>query len=305
MKPADDLYQLGLAFYRAGNFRRCVECADQALAANPDDAPCLVLRGMALIELDRPDEAAGVLRRAVGLMPDSENGWRHLGIALMTVGDLGGAAEAFRAVLCLRPEGLPVMIDLANILFMLGQVDEGVGLLERASRLNRGDLSILRNLAGMYISAGRPGPALETLRQILELQPEDVLACCDAAWLHLGLGRHEEAAAMFRTLRRVDTEPEREHELYALHGLAMTEIHRGNWRGALDLAIEATRLDRYEQTTMMLQFLNGKLFGTAGVTVTQADLDARFEAEHAEHRRWHAEARPSAGVAGSPTAASR
>ena len=116
MKPADDQHphQLGLAYYRAGNFQRCFECASEALAANPADAPCLVLQGMALIELDRPDEAAGVLRRAVGLSPDSEDGWRHLGIALMTIGDLDGAAEALRSVLRLRPENVPVMVDLAS-----------------------------------------------------------------------------------------------------------------------------------------------------------------------------------------------
>ena len=114
-----------------------------------------------------------------------------------------------------------------------------------------------------------------------------VLTGPDAAWLDLQLGRLDEAARSFQTLRRLD--PEQEHELYALHGLVMTEIRRQNWREALNLAIEATWLDRYDLTTYLLAFIGGKLFGKIRGEVTEQELNDRFEAEHREHRRLHAE----------------
>jgi tetratricopeptide (TPR) repeat protein len=206
-------------------------------------------------------------------------------VALLSAGKPAEAAEALQAVLRLRPGDAPVLVDLGNVLLALGRVEDAIGALVQARRAVPGDLTILRNLADMYVSANRPQQALETVREILELQPEEALALCDAAWLYLQLGRFDDAAAAFQTLRRSDAD----HELYAVHGLVMTEIRRHSWRRALDRAIEATRLDRYELTTILLAFVSEKLFGKTEGAVSEAELFARFEEEHREHRRLHAE----------------
>jgi tetratricopeptide (TPR) repeat protein len=169
----------------------------------------------------------------------------------------------------------------------MGRVEEATTSLTHAAQLRPGDLSILRNLAEMCASASRPDQALATNLEILDLRPDDILANCDAAWLFLQLNRLDEASATFRKLRQID--PDQEHELYAIHGLAMTEIKRRNWRKALDLAIEATRLDRFNLTTNLLSFISAKLFGKAKSEVTETELNARFADEHRYHRRMHAE----------------
>ena len=56
-----------------------------------------------------------------------------------------------------------------------------------------------------------------------------------------------------------------------------------------DLAIEATRLDRFDLTTDMLSFISGKLFGKTKSEFSEKDVSARFAAEHDEYRRLHAE----------------
>lgn len=286
-KSLDQPYQRGLTYFRAGNFGRCLECAEESLASNPRNAASLLLKGMALTELDRADEAIEPLRQAAQVVPENADVWHHLGIALVTGGALEEAVPVFRSVLKLRPDDVPILVDLSNVLFMLGRVAEAIETLEQARQLRQGDLSILRNLAEMYTSAGQPGSALQVLEAILELQPTDILAYCDAAWLYFRAGRLDEAAEAYRALRRLD--PDQEHELYAIHGLVLTEIRRQNWRDALDLAIEATRLDRFEMTTSLLTFISGKLFGKAQGVISEAELEERFEAEHCEHRRLHAE----------------
>jgi tetratricopeptide (TPR) repeat protein len=242
---------------------------------------------MALTELGQSDEAIETLERATDLAPEDPDAWRQLGIAHMTAGERKAAVEAFRTSLRLHPGQVPVLVDLGNLLFMLARPQEAIDALEQARRLLAGDVPILRNLADMYISTSRLEEGLRTTLEILELLPEDILACCDAAWLYLQSDRLDEAAAMFRTLRRID--PDQEHELYAVHGLVMTEIRRRNWRRALELAIDATRLDRYDLTTSFLIYTSNKLFGKSKENVAAKELDVRFEAEHREHRRQHAE----------------
>lgn len=281
-----DMYQQGLTHYSAGDYQRSRDCAEVGLAVDPGNAACLTLKGMALNELGQSEEAVESLRRATEAAPDQPEPWQQLGIALMTVGDLEGAAAAFQSCLRVSPHGVSVLVDLGNVLFLLGRSSEAIAALERARESRAGDISILRNLAGLCVSAGHPERARAVLCEILDFQPGDIVSLCDVARLDLELSQYDRAIESFRALRRFDPD----HELYAIHGMIMTEIRRENWRHALDLAIEATRLDRFELTTLFLTFLTGKLFGTTRGQVDGEELGDRFEAEHQEHRRSHAEA---------------
>lgn len=282
-------YERALGYYRAGNFARSRDCVDEALAGDSRNVPGLILKGMALIELDQPEEAVGPLEQATSAAPDNPDAWRHFGIALLSAGDRAAALSALQSALRLQPGHVPVLIDVANLLFGLERPEEALETLQNARRLAAGDLPILRNLADMYASLNRHDEALRTTREILDLRPDDVLACCDAASLCLQLERFDEAAELFRSLRRVD--PSQEHEVYAVHGLVMTEIRRGDWRRAMEFVIDATRLDRCDLTTTFLAFISGQLFGTSiAAQVPLAELVARFEAGQREHRRLHAEA---------------
>ena len=64
------------------------------------------------------------------------------------------------------------------------------------------------------------------------------------------------------------------------------EIRRERWRRALDLAIEATRVDRYGRTTDVLAFVVAQVFGQpTAPRPTRAEVDEALAASRAEHRR--------------------
>ena len=285
-KDGEDLRQRGLACYRSGDYDRCLQEVEQLLASDPQDHECLVLKGMALTELERPREAVAALEQATRIDPSGRDGWYHLAIGRMMLGELPAAAEAFRAALRVAPDDAAALTDLSNVLFTMGRAHEALETLQVARRLRPGDVSIARNLADMFVTAGQFESALQTTREILELSPEDIVALSDAAWLNYQLNRLEEASAAFRALQAVAADADQ--GLYASHGLVMTEIRRRNWRRALELAIEATRADRYEFTTLLLQLISNRLFDKES-EVTETELDERFEAEYHEHRRLCAE----------------
>jgi hypothetical protein len=49
-------------------------------------------------------------------------------------------------------------------------------------------------------------------------------------------------------------------ELMVQHGIIWSRIKRADWRGALDVALDATRLDRHGVTTKFLTYAKDRLF---------------------------------------------
>lgn len=222
-------------------------------------------------------------------MADDVHALRELGDALVQEGKLPEAASALRQVLARQPDDVDARADLGHVLYSLGRTEEAIGLLSQTALRDPRNVSVLRSLVEMYRHSGELERALATAREIVHLEPDDVLATLEIAALSRSLGRLEDAAEAYARLRAVDPQPE--HEVYALHGLIWVQMDRGEWRRALDHAIDATRIDRYALTTDLLAFIAARLFGSSERPVpAHADIEAALGAEQAEHRRLHAEA---------------
>jgi tetratricopeptide (TPR) repeat protein len=276
------------AYYTAGNFRQCHQVALQGLMERPDDVSLLRLAGGAALELDL-DDAVTYLQRAAQLSPDDADAWRSLGIALANEGRTQEAVAAFQRAVDLNPDSHDALSDLGHALYIIGQEQEAIALLVRAAEREPGNISTLRGLTEMYLETDRLPLALVTARKIVHWQPDDVLATLDIADLSLTLGNLDDAVDAYRRLRQIDTEPL--HEVYACHGTIQAEMQREQWRRALDLAVDATRVARDDLTTQLLAFIIVQVFGASGhPTLTRAELDAALIAEHAEHRGLHSQA---------------
>jgi len=281
--PADQ----ARALFEAGDFQQCRETALRGLAEHADDPSLLRLAGKASYQLGL-DDAPDYLRRVTALDPSDADAWRDLGDALVDQGRVDEAADAFRKVIQLRPDDAGVLVDLGHSAYAAGQIDEAVSHLEQAVERDPGSVVARRALMDVYRAAGRPEEALRAAEHLLQLQPDDVLATLDAAELNLALDRSENAVSEFARLGAIDDEPE--HEIYALHGMIQAEIQRSRWRRALDLAVEATRVDRYGRTTDLLAFVVAEVFGQADRPApSRAEIDEALAASQAEHRRLHAE----------------
>jgi tetratricopeptide (TPR) repeat protein len=274
--------------YNAGDYRRCLQLALQGLTEKPDDVQLVRLAGQSSLELDL-DEATGYLRRLVELVPNDGQAWQTLGQALTNAGDMPAAADAFREAVGLFPVDACAVSVVGHAVYSLHHTDETVELLSRATQLDPSNLLALRSLVEIHKHAGNLQAAQGAAQRITELRPDDVLAELDTAELNLVLGKLDAAIAAYGRLRTIDLVPG--HEAVAYHGMIQAEIQRERWRRALDLAIDATRVDRDELTTQLLAFIAAELFGEGDrPSPTPAELDAALAAEHAEHRRFHAEA---------------
>jgi tetratricopeptide (TPR) repeat protein len=209
--------------------------------------------------------------------------------ASLEEGDLERARVALRRAVEADPGDSSALVDLGYLALAAGESDDATGLFRQVLERDPGNLDALRALATIHGRAGRGDEALEAAAAVAEARPEDPLMAMEVADLALELGRLEEAEAAFRRLRTIDDDPE--HGVYAYHGLIEVELRRERWRRALDLAIDATRVDRLGRTTDVLAFVVSQVFGqTERPAPERTAIEEALTRSRAEHRRLHAEA---------------
>jgi tetratricopeptide (TPR) repeat protein len=207
--------------------------------------------------------------------------------ASLEEGDLERAREGFRRALELRPDDVSALVDLGHLELAAGRKDDAVGYFEQALGRDPANAEALLALTDIRRRESRFDDALTAALGVAEARPDDLVAALDAADLALELGRLDEAETIFRRVRAADDEPE--HEVYAYHGLIEIELRRERWRRALDLAVDATRVDRLGRTTDVLAFAVTQVFGQSDRPApTRDEVERVLALSRAEHRRLHA-----------------
>jgi tetratricopeptide (TPR) repeat protein len=174
-------------------------------------------------------------------------------------GDAPAAASALQAILRHDPDDVDALVALGHLDHRAGREQDAVGRLERAAQLRPEDPAVVRNLLDLHRLAGHRRDAAAWAERLVALRPTDPLALLDLAELHLALGEHAAARATFARLR--DASAGAGRGIVAVHGMVEAEVLAGHLRAALDLAVDATGLDRTPLTTDLLAFLVAAVFG--------------------------------------------
>jgi tetratricopeptide (TPR) repeat protein len=260
-----------------------------AAASAPRVGPNGETRGNVSVDVFRPGDALEVpaehLRRAFELSPG------NVGLARLLSDTLEAGGETLEALAVLEkatkhaPGDAELLVELGYARLANGEAIPARKAFERALSLRPRDVLIRRPLAQIYESMGHAALAAETLAGI---PGEEVTARVlgDLAILYLNLGRYEEAAGVFRRLTTEDPD----HVLLAQHGLTFCMIKSQNWRGALDVALETIKLDRFDLTTNFLAYAKDRLFSRVpDAERVEKDLHERLIAELREHADLHGE----------------
>lgn len=209
--------------------------------------------------------------------------------ASLEAGDLERAREGLKRAVEADPSDSTALVDLGYLALGSGNTDEAADLFRQALEREPGNIDALRAIATIHGRSGQAEDAFDAASAVAEAQPEDPLAVLELAELALDVGRLDEAASAFQKLRSVDDDPS--HEVYAFHGLIEVELRRENWRRALDLAVDATRVDRAGRTTDILAYVVAQVFGQEDRKVPElAQVEAALARSRDEHRRLHLEA---------------
>jgi tetratricopeptide (TPR) repeat protein len=114
--------QTAVDAYQSGNCETCIVRCDEALIEFPDDETLFVLKGMALQDLGRYDQAADIFRSLTVRQPDSQHHWSNLGLMLRYAGDYAEAEGAFERALALAPSEHDVLLNYGLLLLDMSRV---------------------------------------------------------------------------------------------------------------------------------------------------------------------------------------
>ena len=244
----DELLRAGQRWLDAGNARAAVESFRRLVGAAPDSRSHYYL-GVALLQDERPGEAAAALRRAESLAEVPNRAIAlSLGTALLRSGDSGSAVDVLQRGARAFPRSAPILVQLgythyarlegaparavllrarevapANRLapFYLGLTEAALGELESAAasfriavQLDPGNPEARVALGRTLSQLGRPEEAREAYEAALAIAPGTPAALVGLGRLELQQGRAEAAALSFEAALEAD--PTHRQALYNL-----------------------------------------------------------------------------------------
>ena len=198
--------------FEAGDMERLLVESERILADDPDEAGAIYLRGIALWQLDRPEEAVKALRRSVALMPDQPGIHGTLGSVLAESArkknDQGEEADARRLFLeaaqSLReqleqtPGNNVYLVNLVIALEGAGEEQEATDVLKALVAADPGNIKARLRLVEILHTMGQTDQALEFLSQAPDSQEQVAFAYHNIAIDLFNAGEMEEVIAIMR-----------------------------------------------------------------------------------------------------------
>lgn len=163
-----------------GNFAEALKRLDQHLAKNPQDAEARFTRGLALVRLNRSDEAVRVFSDLTRDYPQLPEPYNNLAVLYAQAGDYEKARDALEAALATHPSYATAHENLGDIYAALaGAAYNRALMLDQSNQMVRNKLNLVGQLdrtpAGQpatLAAAAPPAQPLIAAKPAAPLAPE-------------------------------------------------------------------------------------------------------------------------------------
>jgi protein O-GlcNAc transferase len=231
------LFRLGLLEFQAARPESALPLLERAAAGAPGESRHHVGLGQVRQSLGQLAGAAEAYRRAIDIDPESSDVHFALGNVLQTLGGYADAISAYERAVKLQPDSFAALNNLGNCLQRCGRFHEGAAAYSRALQLRPSEAGAMANLGTVLQEIDRADEAIELLRAALDLQPTQV---AHAVNLGIALCRRREFAEAQSVLRRaLDQDPHSADAAFnlgnALHGLGRSQDAADMYGQALHL----------------------------------------------------------------------
>ena len=191
------IYLLGTAYVRDKQPARGQALVDRILR-DGDSAEARLLLGTTKMNAQEFADALADLKKAVELDPRLPDVYSYYGLALLSTGDMAGAADAFRKELESNPNDFVSNLQLGVVLKQDQNFDQARSYFDKALRVRPGDPGVRYQLATLDLMTGKLDIACAQLEQLTGETPNFVEA-------HVSL-----ATVYYRLKRKADGDRERE-----------------------------------------------------------------------------------------------
>jgi len=184
------------ALMLAGEVEPAMQWLEKIRKVLPRDMDTLLKLGECYRRKDDLPKATAVLRQAVEYQPGSAVARSQLAQVLFLSGDTAGALAEFREAQRLAPDDPKSLNNTAAaIVHTGGNLDEALGLAEKARSLDPASPQILDTLAWVHARRGAPEQALPPSDMAAALQPESAIVRYHHGAILAALGRRDAALA--------------------------------------------------------------------------------------------------------------
>lgn len=224
---------LGLAYFKAADYKQAIAELDPLLKANPDDQQLTILIGMSRYGLEEFSEASPLLQRAsqhdpqnltllltlahsclfsqqypcvvdayhrlIALNAESAEADMLVGEALDEMKDHEGAIREFRAAAATDPKEPNVHFGLGYLLWTRGQYQEAADEFRKELANNPNHLKAMLYLADTQILMNQSDEARPLLEEVGMKDPNIAMQHLDLGILYADAGRKEDARKQFET----------------------------------------------------------------------------------------------------------
>jgi len=222
---------------RMGGASEALADLDSALGAGAG-FPTLLLRGVALGQLRRHNEALACFDQILRIEPANFDAVINRGTALNELGRHGEALRAFDEATALKADSPSGYFGRGHSLVALRRFRDAVPALDKGLVLQPGDTPALCSRGSALLELGRHQEALASLDQALAIQPSYVPALTNRGLAMSDLRQHEEALKNYEQAVSIDPEFAAAHWNEATLRLLLGEYRRGwekyEWRSKVE-----------------------------------------------------------------------
>ena len=234
-ESAEAQFLLGDSLARSADVSGARQALERSIHLDPHYLPARVGEIRLLVqlgELDRASSRLAELRDEFGNRPEvlGIEGWFALG-----TGDFEKAESALAQVWRRTPNS-ELTILLVRALWAQGKREEALGVMSDWLAHDPRDVAVLMQMADAYLRQQRVDEAIQTYRRVLAIEPENVPALNNTAWL---IREEDPSSAMEYAERAYRLAPQ---DPYVLDTLGMLKLEKGEVDRAFALVSEALEL---------------------------------------------------------------
>jgi predicted O-linked N-acetylglucosamine transferase (SPINDLY family) len=167
-----ELLRTGLKQHQAGRLAEAESCYRRLLAAQPDHADALYLRGVIAQQLGRADVSLELIGKAIQRNSRNPLYFVKRATVLEQVNRLDEALESYSRALAINPNLPEAANNCGVVLLKLKQIDKALASFDRALTLNPGFVEAFINRGIALQQLVRPDEALQSYERALGLRPD-------------------------------------------------------------------------------------------------------------------------------------
>lgn len=205
-RAAETHYQLGTAYFNAGDFQRALPEYAKAVELNPSEALYHDAMGTALMFNRHLDAAIAEFQEALRIDPKFTEAKNNLGTAYLLKGDLERARATFNDVLRDPFYATPqfAYFNLAKIYEREGKNDEAIAEYKRALDIDRDYVDAHNSLGILYLRQKRADLAIEEFTEATRLNPKVALYQRNLGVAYVEAGKGQKARRAFERVLELE-----------------------------------------------------------------------------------------------------